>query len=234
MSGAKRDCQCPRASHRHGTRGAYQTDGCRCFPCRIAYHDMKVAYSQGEPWREGHGSLAGAIRRLQALHAVGWSFEALATHLGTSRQYMSQLANGKRRGGGVYAWTGDRIAALYDELWDRPPVGAAALRARLHAQRVGWVPPLAWDEETIDDPAAVPNLGKPEPDRGKKDRDAVHVDEIAIAEAMHGRTVTLTKAERAEVVHRLTERGCSAREIAERLGRSDRLVTRCRAKARAA
>ena len=32
----KRDCQCKRASHVHGTRTAYVVDKCRCRPCTDA------------------------------------------------------------------------------------------------------------------------------------------------------------------------------------------------------
>jgi len=60
------------------------------------------------------------------------------------------------------------------------------------------------------------------------------LDEVAIAEAMSGRRVKLTFAERRAVVERLTALGLSAQDIAQRLGTTHRCVTRRRAAGTAA
>lgn len=60
------------------------------------------------------------------------------------------------------------------------------------------------------------------------------IDEIAVERACHGDRVTLTRAERRAAVHRLTKRGLSGPQIAERLGMEVRLVTRDRRAKRAA
>jgi DNA-binding CsgD family transcriptional regulator len=78
---------------------------------------------------------------------------------------------------------------------------------------------LAWDDDAIDNPDAQPYT----------DTTTDTLDEIAIEEAMRGRLVTLTKTERAEAVHRMTVRGYSAEQIAQRLGVSGRTVQRKRA-----
>lgn len=104
-----------------------------------------------------HGNLlpaAGTHRRLQALMALGWPLSVIAKRLGVHhdriRQYLIQRS--------VYATTAARVAALYDELSMTP---GPSVRARREAARRGYVPPLAWDDETIDDPAAWASLGEP-------------------------------------------------------------------------
>jgi hypothetical protein len=67
--------------------------------------------------------------------------------------------------GQVLAATARAAATLYDELWDVPPATdshrtrQSASRARNHAAARGWPPPAAWDDDTIDDPAAGPAEG---------------------------------------------------------------------------
>ncbi len=55
------------------------------------------------------------------------------------------------------------------------------------------------------------------------------VDDVAVARAMDGEQLVLTVAERREAVRRLSAIGCSAPEIARRLGVCGRTVTRARA-----
>lgn len=99
-----------------------------------------------------------ARRRLQALVANGWSVEALAGRLRMSRRNTSFVMTRAR----ITAKTDRAVASLYNELWDVPPdestpqARKTALRARLHAQRRGWPPPLAWDDDRIADPDAEP------------------------------------------------------------------------------
>lgn len=56
----------------------------------------------------------------------------------------------------------------------------------------------------------------------------VFIDEVAVEQAMRGRRVALTRAERAEVVARMTRRGDSATLIALCTGTTVRTVTRMR------
>lgn len=101
----------------------------------------------------------GVTRRMQALVALGWSQQKLATRLGISRSNFRLTS---------YQWaitsgTAARAIALYDELsMQLPPQEhhrdkIAASRARGYAAQRGWVPPLAWDDDTIDDPDAAPD-----------------------------------------------------------------------------
>ena len=50
------------------------------------------------------------------------------------------------------------VAEVYDRLWDKPaPEGRNRSCALAMARRKGFVPPLAWDDDEIDDPAARPH-----------------------------------------------------------------------------
>lgn len=103
----------------------------------------------------------GTRRRLQALVAAGWSQSKLAGRLGMLQTNFSRMVAAPA----VYADTARKVAALYDELWDQQPPEdghrdkVAASRARNMAASRGWPPPLAWDDDTIDDPTARPDLG---------------------------------------------------------------------------
>lgn len=100
----------------------------------------------------------GTKRRVHALVACGWSQQKLAARLGMAGSNFHLCITSER----VTAGTARKVAALYDELWDQPPPEdthrdkIAAARSRRHARQHGWPPPMAWDDDTIDDPAADP------------------------------------------------------------------------------
>ncbi len=106
--------------------------------------------------RVGFVDGTGTRRRLQALAAIGWTGPALAAKLGRSRTRVRAILRGD---GEVSAALRARVMALYDDLWDQPQTGTQSLRAALAAQRHGWAPPLAWDDDSIDNPDARPDLG---------------------------------------------------------------------------
>ena len=149
----------------------------------------------------------GIARRLQALTAIGWTSEALADAIGWDYRNFHRLIAGTQR---VLPDTAAKVAALYDELWDRlPPQNTpdqrrAATRSRNRAARRGWPPPLAWDDDTIDDPDTKPNLGHSRPGAA---------------------------AERAVLVAELTAAGWSTQAIALEIGQSERSVHRLRGRA---
>lgn len=104
---------------------------------------------------------AGARRRLQALVAIGWSQSHLAARLSMQPSNFASLLTREH----VRTGTAKAVQNLYDQLWNRPPVAAdhrariSASRARRYAEARGWPPPLAWDDDIIDDPAAAPTPG---------------------------------------------------------------------------
>jgi hypothetical protein len=102
----------------------------------------------------------GTRRRLQALAAIGFPFVRLGEHLPIHPNQVHYVASGR----GVQAGTARAVAELYDRLWNQDPTQygirpATALKVKRYAASKGWVPPGAWDDDTIDDPAAEPSLG---------------------------------------------------------------------------
>lgn len=133
----------------------------------------------------------GTVRRVQALVAIGWPFAQLAAHLGLYETALGRIANGRHPQ--VLAVTAETVAREYRRL-SRVP--GPSVRARNDARRKGWVGPAAWDDTTIDDPAALPETDVP--DRQLKR------DELA-------------ELRRAEIEH-LAGGGIAPQEIADRLG----------------
>ncbi len=100
----------------------------------------------------------GSSRRLQALVLAGFPPSWLASRVGIKPAKVVQILDGTHRG---YATASTSIAKLYDEVWDSDPVSQGvrpqdALMARGMAEKAGWCPALAWDDDTIDDPNATP------------------------------------------------------------------------------
>lgn len=120
-----------------------------------------------------HVDGTGTRRRLQALVAIGWSVSELGRRL--SMDNVHRTIKTER----VNAGTARAVRALYDQLWDTPPQPAtrweraAVSRVHADARRAGWAPPLAWDDDTIDDPAATPDLGASTDTRRR-----VHLDDV--------------------------------------------------------
>jgi transcriptional regulator with XRE-family HTH domain len=99
-----------------------------------------------------HASInpTGTARRLQALQYNGWSQGQLATRLGIQVAHVWKLSHQKT---GATTRIAQRVETLYNQLWDKHPVpGMSATIARNTARRHGWLPPLAWDEDNIDNP----------------------------------------------------------------------------------
>lgn len=149
----------------------------------------------------------GCTRRIQALIALGWSQSKIAGRLGITPRNFTVLVHGRRPL--VTVATNRAIRDLYDELcMRRPPEEEwrdkiAASRSRNYARSHGWLPPLAWDDEHLDDPAYRPTIGR----ETARTYDA-ELDEAAIYRRTHGdKTVRLSKAEAGELVRRWVTSG---------------------------
>lgn len=94
----------------------------------------------------------GTRRRLQALMALGWTSSALGVELGTAQNAVVAMA--KRQW--VTSASAAAVRVLYDKL--SMTLGPSGL-SRQRAAAKGWVPALAWDDDTIDDPTAEPWRG---------------------------------------------------------------------------
>ena len=98
-------------------------------------------------------SARGARRRIEALGARGWSRPVLAEKLGTGRNNLRNTIRAEQ----VTKRMHDKIAALYDDLWDQEPPREtpeqriAVTRSLVQARRRGWLPPLTWDDIDHDD-----------------------------------------------------------------------------------
>jgi len=92
----------------------------------------------------------GTQRRLRALAAIGWRTEDLAERLGMPRRNVHLLRT-KPRTPTINRTTAERVARLYEQLSGRP--GPSEL-TRKRARARGWAPPMAWDDERLDDPRA--------------------------------------------------------------------------------
>jgi len=167
----------------------------------------------------------GTRRRLQALAIIGWSIGRLAVEADVDRQSL----DGALAGRPVLARNAQAVAAVYDRLWNRPPTASdrhqqgGITRTINQAKRADWASPLAWDDESIDDPQARPNRGV-----ALRQVQGIAFDEIAVERSMSGDQVSLRPVERAEVVHRLTAAGYTASDIAARVGIDARSVQRIR------
>ena len=105
--------------------------------------------------RFGYVDATGSQRRLQALVAIGWTTREITRRLGgRDHGTVCDITSANKRS--IRRATADKVKAIYDELWDKP--GPSRISAQRAAKR-GWVVPLAWDDDTIDDPAAVADLG---------------------------------------------------------------------------
>lgn len=99
----------------------------------------------------------GSVLRVRALVALGWSQSKLAARLGIDRGNFHLT-------GTMYttARTATAVRTLYAELsMTRPPETnqrerIAASRSRNYAANLGWLPPLALDDDRLDDPGYEP------------------------------------------------------------------------------
>lgn len=117
--------------------------------------------------RNGYVDATASRRRLQALAVMGWPTRQIAARLGNlDPQTYRYIANGRTRT--IRRRTEQAIAELYDELWATP--GPSRKSASI-AKSKGWVPPLAWDDDSIADPSARPHGAdwKPTNQRGLRE-----------------------------------------------------------------
>ena len=221
---------CP-PDHTHGENSTCRSiHGCICDGCR-------EFASQYEFWRAGQKRAGrplliptvGIYRRIRALQRIGYSQKALADLCGRSEPWIDNVMRATK----VRRATADIIHRLYDAHSMIVPVGktkaekAGITRARRYAERQGWPPPLAWDDETIDDPNASPagsgDAGVTEPFLSRHDPEAVEA-------AVRGEKPKLSPIERAEAIAKLHERSWSARRVAEWIGCNPKTVERVRAR----
>lgn len=105
---------------------------------------------------DAHVPAVGTTRRLQALQVVGYTREMMSDVCGVHRDTLTLLTLSRRSL--VKASTAVAVQDMFTALsMDFPPDTLASKRARNKAQRQGWSPPLAWDDD-IDNPDAEPQF----------------------------------------------------------------------------
>ena len=127
---------------------------------------------------------AGTARRLQALMTKGWRLADISGRSGVAVSTLWYVVVGRNNTVASTAAAG--VRNVYDELY---AAEGPSDRVRRSAARHGWLGPGAWDDDTIDDPDTLPNLGGAGDDI---------VDHVAITEALAGRVkfTDLSEAER--------------------------------------
>jgi hypothetical protein len=133
---------------RHGTYSAYRY-GCRCPDARVDnrnYHKRRIAGVNKPRLTDA----TGTRRRLQALCALGWTTDIIGQHLHVDGKAVRSFMQTKT----VTTTTASRVCAVYDQLSMTP--GPSSITRKRSAAKA-WVVPLAWDDESIDDPRARPD-----------------------------------------------------------------------------
>lgn len=109
--------------------------------------------------RPGHASAGnrsvpavGATRKIRALIALGHALRTISLAAGMENTTASNLLNGKPET--IHYELAQRVHKGYRALCSTPGTHTRSLR---RAQREGWAPPAAWDDEQIDDPNAAPD-----------------------------------------------------------------------------
>lgn len=133
----------------------------------------------------------GAQRRIRGLVAMGFTFEDLARRL---RRPVATIAS--LPGSGLITaslWVA--IAKLYDELSMTAVAPDPEIRDWARTIK-RWAPPLAWDDDEIDDPRALPHCP----------RGPLGVDEVAIARRIGGEREVALSPDDYEVILELAVR----------------------------
>jgi hypothetical protein len=162
----------------------------------------------------------GTRRRVEALAVLGWSRAQIARQIGMGETAFKKACHKER----VTARLARQVAAVYDTWWNQNPTdhgisANAAARVRADATRSGFHGPLAWDDDTIDEPTALPLTDANAPV-------ATEGGNLA-ARWLMGESVVLDRAARDEVLQHLFEwTNDTTEEIAARLDMSPEAAER--------
>lgn len=125
--------------------------------------------------RAGRGwvPVTGTQRRGRALFRIGYTVGFMASELGIDPETMRRILNG-----GVRFVVGARARAM-TRLYARVRwIPGPCLGNRIRGQERGWHGPLAWDDATIADPSAQPDVAEPYTPLAKNGRDSMRMAEL--------------------------------------------------------
>jgi hypothetical protein len=107
--------------------------------------------------------ITGTARRLRALAADGWSANEISALTGIHPSAVRRHRGGSRRI--MITWAlREKYRELYEKIQSQADPSGPSEWTRLHAARLGYLPPERWDDKKIDDPAAEPLPLPPETD----------------------------------------------------------------------
>ncbi len=141
---------------------------------RVAHALLAVVPTLDNACDNARVDATGTRRRLQALAFAGWSMKSIQDELGIVR--LDRVL----RHDTVTA----RVARLVRTFYDTrgaycPPTNSSGahytVRTRVQARLAGYLPALAWDDETIDDPTATPCDASL---RHEKPRTQIHLEDV--------------------------------------------------------
>ncbi|MET9436949.1 hypothetical protein [Streptomyces sp. NPDC006551] len=164
--------------------------------------------------------VTGTRRRVEALAVQGFSRRAIAERVGFGATHFKKVVGRDR----VTARLARAVAAVYDEWWNADPLEhgqtlASVTRVRADAAKAGLHSALAWDDDTIDDPRAVPMTDAPAP--------APAQGGDVVDRFLMGESVVLDAVGRREAIAHLMEwTSKTPEEIGEELGMSADAVSR--------
>lgn len=124
------------------------------------------------PKTSGYVPSIGSHRRLQALLTMGWRHQDLRPLLGFSSAQTLYVK------GRITQRKHDATKRVYDQLWNKR--GPADLRTMRVVAKAGYAPPLAWDDDTIDDPNAQPDLGARVYAQGRCPEGVIHKSDATV------------------------------------------------------
>lgn len=167
-----------------------------CEPCKRAAAGAEQRYQlarlEGKPLRL---PAAGTQRRLRALQALGWTITEIAHGMGVPRSRVEKWCSDQKTY--VYASNAALVAAVYERLSGTSPTGPWADRNRGMAARKGYHPPIAWDDDNIDDPTAEPYASEDGP------------DDVVVERLMAGHKVPSRRVDKVEAMRRWLAAGNS-------------------------
>ncbi|MFB6593968.1 hypothetical protein [Streptomyces diastaticus] len=113
----------------------------------------------------GKVDATGTMRRLRALAVAGWPASQLRHRAGVAVTTLEIVRRGDRKT--VTARLARTVRAMTEELATTSPADhgvrpCMAARTSRQAVAAGWKPLMAWDDDTIDDPATRPFTGDDE------------------------------------------------------------------------
>jgi hypothetical protein len=188
-----------------GTLVGYSA-GCRCTACRRARRDHEVQRRRDAA--RGITYLVdatGTHRRIRALMRLGWSSKDIAQHCGWATGDAVLQATQRPK---VNRRTAAKVARAYGAL---SMMLGPSDTTRRRAERAGWPPPLAWDDERIDDPVHSPAASV-------DDLTLSEIDEAVVLRVLAGEHLPTNRAERQEILRRWVARGGSQATLCKRLG----------------